>query len=92
MSKSALQNRIECLIDVLPRYPTKQLEIDAWKRRVLILESDNETGFNPKEREELRELYSQAVVHEFQGAGHMSLYTQPDEFVGVVRSFLTQYI
>jgi len=91
LNKAAFDSRIDSILDVLPRYPTKLLDIDAWRRRVLILESDNDIAFTPVERNALRELYPQAVSHVFLEAGHLSPYTQPDEFAAVVRSFLGQY-
>lgn len=91
-SKKGFESRLEAVVDVLPKYPTKKLDIDTWKRRVLIIESDNDPIFTAPEREALRLLYSQAVSHVIPGAGHLSLYTRPEEFVAVVHSFLTQYI
>jgi len=91
LPKTGFEDRIDCILDALPRYPTKRLDIDAWRRRVLILDSDNDPAFTLSERNALRELYPQAVAHELLGAGHFSPYTQPEEFTAVVRSFLNQY-
>jgi pimeloyl-ACP methyl ester carboxylesterase len=91
LGKSAFENRLDFILDTLPRYPTKRLDIDAWRRRVLILESDREVAFTLPERDALRELYPQAQTHILPAASHFSPYCQLDEFVAVTKSFLAQY-
>jgi len=90
LTPEGLTNRINCMLGVLDYYPTKRIDLDCWNRRVLILESENETGFTQGEREALRRLYSNSSVHVFRDAGHMSLYTHPQEFAAIVHTFLCQ--
>ena len=87
-SQVALSDRIGCYVDAIEHYPVKSLDLDNWNRRVLIIESDQETGFIPDEKAALRQLYLDANVHVIRGAGHLSPYTHPKEFIAAVRYFL----
>jgi esterase len=88
LSSTALANRASCMVDAIERYPMKRIDLDTWKRRVLILESDNDTAFTPDECTNLRGLYADAQVHVFRGAGHFCHYTRPLEVAAVVTEFL----
>jgi len=85
-----LSSRLRCMKDMLGRYPGGQADLRGWNGPVLILESDNETGFTKNERFALRRLYPNAEVHLFHGAGHLSAITRPQEFEEVVRRFLNR--
>jgi esterase len=92
LSSTTFANRVDAMLGVLDRYPTKRIDLDGWNRWVLILESDNDHAFTPAERDSLRALYPNAENHIFEGAGHFSPYTRPDEFAAVASSFLCQYL
>jgi len=83
-----LSNRVKCMRDMIGHFPAVPADLKGWNGPVLILESDNETGFTKSERLALRRLYANAEVHVFHGAGHLSAITQPREFEEVVRRFL----
>jgi pimeloyl-ACP methyl ester carboxylesterase len=59
-----------------------------WNGRVLILESDQETGFTARERHDFRLLYPGASVHVFAHAGHLSFITHTQEFITIAGDFL----
>ncbi len=83
-------NRLRCLRDAMDRFPATPSDLRGWNGPVLLLESDNETGFTKRERLALRRLYPNAEVHVFQGAGHLSFITHPQEFEAAVRRFLSR--
>jgi pimeloyl-ACP methyl ester carboxylesterase len=85
-----LSNRARCMRDAMDRFPSAPADLRGWNGPVLILESDDETGFTKRERLALRRLYPNAEVHVFQGAGHLSFITQPAEFEAAVRRFLSR--
>jgi pimeloyl-ACP methyl ester carboxylesterase len=88
MSRGDLQNRSACMRDVIRGFPQRPADLGGWKGRVLILESDDETGFTKREKAALRRLYSNASVHVFHGAGHLSPLTRPSEFADAVSKFV----
>ena len=83
-----LRNQVLCMLDFLRQAATAPAKAGGWTGRVLILESDQETGFTPKERKNFRLLYPGATVHVFRQAGHLSWATHTGEFVGTVADFL----
>ena len=60
----------------------------SWGGRVLLLESEDDTGFEPEEQAALRSLHPRAAVHVFPGAGHLSWLEQPDAFAAEVSTLL----
>ena len=85
-----MSNRLQCLRDAMAGFPASAADLHGWNGPVLLLESDNETGFTKRERMALRRLYPNAQVHVFRGAGHLSFITQPAEFEAAVRRFLSR--
>lgn len=61
-----------------------------WPGNLLIIESDNDPAFSPQVREALKALYPQAQIHTFHNAGHTPGYTNPEEYISVVRKFLNE--
>ncbi len=83
-----LRNQVLCMLDFLKDARAARAPAGGWNGRVLILESDHETGFTPRERRSFRMLYPNAAVHVFSNAGHLSFITHTGEFVGTVGDFL----
>ena len=73
-----------CMRDIIRGCPRRPTDLGTWKGPVLILESDNETGFTAREKAALRRLYLHASVHIFRDAGHLSLIARPSEFAETV--------
>jgi pimeloyl-ACP methyl ester carboxylesterase len=84
VGKEGIVNRGLCIEDAIFHWSGAR----PYQGPVLIFESDNETGFTPEERLELRSSYPQAVVHTFCGAGHLSSITRTNEFVDEVFRFV----
>jgi len=84
----ALGNQLRCMRDFVRRGRLMPAKAGGWTGRVLILESDEETGFTARERRDFRALYPGATVHVFPHAGHLSWATHTGEFVGAVTDFL----
>ncbi|MDY6960233.1 MAG: hypothetical protein SVK08_13865, partial [Halobacteriota archaeon] len=63
-------------------------DLDDWPGKILIMESDDDPGFKEPVREALKTLYPQAEVHTFHNAGHTPGYTDPGEYISILRGFL----
>lgn len=85
VGREGILNRAACIEDTAAHWSGTQRRYEG---PVLILESDNETGFTPDERAALRRSYPQAAVHTLHGAGHLSSITRTDEFVAEVMRFV----
>jgi pimeloyl-ACP methyl ester carboxylesterase len=83
-----LRSQLLCMLDFLKNASVTPADHEGWNGRVLILESDRETGFTRRERHDFRRLYPNASVHVFAQAGHLSFITHTHEFVGAVEDFL----
>jgi pimeloyl-ACP methyl ester carboxylesterase len=62
-------------------------DLKSWSGRVLIAESDSDI-IGPSRRKLLRETYPSAGVHTFHDAGHAPMFTQADEYLKVIKTFL----
>jgi len=84
----AMRNQMRCMRDV-SRQPGPR-PAAGWKGRVMLIESELETGFTLGERQALRRTYPGASVHVIAGAGHLSYISHTGDFVGTVRGFLDE--
>lgn len=71
------------------RYHFSPEDLKDWPGRILIAESDTDV-IGPKRREALRRTYPQAEVHTFHNAGHGPMFTRFDEYLAMVRGFLSK--
>ncbi len=78
-------NRGRCIADSIAAAGTS-----AYAGPVLIIESDNETGFAPAERIAFKRSYPHASLCTFHGAGHLSSITRCAEFVATVWDFMAR--
>jgi len=89
-NSKGLRSQSRCMIDFIRNGWDKPVPMTGWSGRVLIIESSEETGFTPRERQVFRTLYPGATVHIIQGAGHGSFMTHTQEFVGTAAGFLAE--
>lgn len=87
MTRNDLTAQQKCGLDFNNYVFTKEDLID-WPGRILILESDDDTAIKYVAREKLKALYPQAQVHTFHKAGHTPGYTNPKEYISVIKNFL----
>jgi pimeloyl-ACP methyl ester carboxylesterase len=89
MTKDFFVSRGRVLTDSFARPPFTPGDLDAWRGRVFILESENDRVVEPDERERLKHQYPAARVHTFRGAGHLGggLF-RVEETVALVEDFL----
>ena len=80
----------ECTHDFIRNYVFSKDDLVDWPGRILILESDDDPAFKVDVREELKALYPAAQVHTFYKAGHTPGYTNPEEYISVVKDFWTK--
>jgi pimeloyl-ACP methyl ester carboxylesterase len=84
----ALGDQFRLLGDLLRQPPFGREELARWKGKVLLLESEEDSAFEPEEQMALRALHPQATVHVFGGANHLSWVEQPDAFAGEIRALI----
>lgn len=56
--------------------------------QVLILQAQDDRGFQPDEQAALQETYPEALVHEFESGGHWVMLTRREEYEAVLDGFL----
>jgi pimeloyl-ACP methyl ester carboxylesterase len=83
-----IRNQLSCMAGLLKDRNLTRTSPGEWNGRVLILESDQETGFTARERHDFRLLYPGASVHVFAHAGHLSFITHTQEFITIAGDFL----
>ncbi len=88
LSKDFLLNQLQILMDFAMAYRFGPADLADWAGRVLILESDDDSGFDAAERQALRALYPGAQVHTFPQGGHLAGALQRDAYDAVVETFL----
>ena len=88
VGSEGIVNRGACIDDAIEHWSSAAKPMKRWNGPILILESDNETGFTAAEREAFRDFYAHATVHTFHGAGHLSNLTRPEEFNAAVLDFI----
>jgi aminoacrylate hydrolase len=63
-------------------------DLADWGGRVLILDADDDTLMPARTRRALRSLYPQAQAHSFSGTGHAAAILRPEQYAGVISTFL----
>jgi len=63
-------------------------DLESWKGKVLIAESDTDI-VSPRRRQALRATYPQAKVHTFHNGGHATMFLRFDEYLAMVKEFLS---
>lgn len=87
-TKEDVLSQYKCTIDFNTNYSFLKDDLDDWPGKILIMESDDDPGFKEPVREALKALYPQAEVHTFHNAGHTPGYTDPGEYISILRGFL----
>ncbi|MGD0547636.1 MAG: alpha/beta hydrolase, partial [Terracidiphilus sp.] len=63
-------------------------DLEGWTGKVLIAESDTDV-IGPRRREALRQTYPNAEVHTFHNGGHATMFLRFDEYLAMVKRFLS---
>jgi pimeloyl-ACP methyl ester carboxylesterase len=80
---------LNCSVDYHKNYSFVPGDLNDWPGRMLLLESDNDQYFSLPQREALKAIYPQALVHTFHNGGHTPSIAQREEYHTVLRNFLT---
>lgn len=80
------QNR--CLLELMRQPQFTQGDLQDWKGRILIIESNDDPAVSARDRELLKSTYPRARTHTFQDAGHASSILKRQEVLSVVRDFV----
>jgi pimeloyl-ACP methyl ester carboxylesterase len=84
----AITNNYQCMIDFSYNHTITVKTVSNWDGDVLIIESEDETGFTLSERKNLRNLYPHASIVVLEDAGHFSFITQTRKFNEAITKFM----
>lgn len=88
LTKQFIVNQFRCLIDFIDNYQLRTEDLQTWDGRVLIMEAEDDRGWNASERSALKSIYPSAKVHTFSKGGHMVNMTRRDEYDAILKEFL----
>jgi len=88
VGKAELLSLFSYTHDYLSSYSFSPGDLEGWRGRILILESDKDSGVPKSQQRRMHELYPSALVHTFVGGGHTPSLNCPDEFHRVISEFL----
>ena len=86
--KQLIVNQFRCLIDFIDNYQFQTEDLQNWGGRVLIMEAEDDRGWNASERSALKRLYPTAQVHTFSKGGHLVNMTRRDQYDAILNEFL----
>jgi pimeloyl-ACP methyl ester carboxylesterase len=89
-SHESIARQNQCLLDYMLNYEFKPGELDWMADRVLVIASDDDKAIPPELSAALRDLYPGARLHVFHNAGHVPLITKREEYVALIREFLSK--
>ena len=88
LDRDLLMARYAASVDLFRNYRWGPDDLMSWDGHVLIIESDDDKVANARARAALRDLYPDATVHVFEGAGHGAYVANPLGYTEIVRRFL----
>lgn len=88
VTREEIINQYKASYDFMKNYKFSRGDLSNWPGKILIMESSDDV-IKKKAREELKSLYPKAYVHTFNQAGHTPGYTEPTEYVKVLKKFLS---
>lgn len=90
LTLSEFANRLKIMID-MDRHVRLIGPPASWQGPTLLIETADDPLFSHHERRSLRGRYPHAEVHTFYNQGHTTALTRFEEYIGVMRRFLTRY-
>lgn len=88
LTKQLTVNQCRCMVDFIDNYQLRTEDLQTWSGRVLILEAEDDHGWNASERSALKSLYPSAQVHTFSKGGHLAGMTKRGEYDAILNEFL----
>lgn len=82
----------KCLLELAHKPQFTRSDLEGWRGKVLIIDSDDDPAIPPRDRALLRSTYPNAEVHTFRDAGHASSILKREEVFSIVRSFLDKTV
>jgi pimeloyl-ACP methyl ester carboxylesterase len=79
-----------CLLDLARQPQFTPEDLKGWQGKILIIDSDDDPAISTKDRDLLRNTYSQAQVHTFHGVGHASSILKREDIFSIIRNFLSE--
>jgi pimeloyl-ACP methyl ester carboxylesterase len=86
--KEVFIHQNKCLLDLAHQPQFTHNDLNEWRGKILIIESDDDPAIPAGARTLLRSTYPRAEVHTFEDAGHASSILRREEVVSIIRTFL----
>jgi pimeloyl-ACP methyl ester carboxylesterase len=86
--KKVVIHQNECLLDLVQQARFISSDLQGWRGKILIIDSNDDPAIPANDRKLLRNTYPQAQVHTFQDAGHASSILKREEVLSIIRIFL----
>lgn len=87
LNKADISSMTAAILDYMQREFTES-DLLNWQGDLLLITSDDDTSFGENSANHLIDLYPQAQVQTFKGAGHSPASTRRDDFFNLVQEFL----
>jgi len=86
MRKKQFIGRKDVVLDYYkPKFSSTHTSIPT-----MIIDSDNDPLIKPELQQSLKDLYPHATVFTFKGTGHFTYLNRPEEYVEVLKGFLSE--
>ncbi|HLY18978.1 MAG TPA: alpha/beta hydrolase [Bryobacteraceae bacterium] len=87
LTKADVLQNLAIQLEYHQRYRFAPGDLAGWPGMIFVIESDNDI-FNAERRKALRDIYPQAPVYTFHGAGHAPAFSRASEYLDVLGRFL----
>lgn len=88
LSSAAVRRSNEWMLEGIRSFPFAPADLESARRRIMIVESDNDPVLRSPARTALRAMYPSALVKTFHGTGHVTALAEPQAFAAAVADFL----
>lgn len=87
-SKESIISSSQSMLDFAYNYKFEYGFLNNWHGKILILEADDDTSFSDRQKELLKLLYKNAVVHSEHGFGHLTTFVKRDLYIKLIDEFV----
>lgn len=87
-TKEEVLGLYRCALDFAKNKFTPE-DVADWPGKVLIIETENDAGYNEEAQKDLQDLYPGAHVINLDQAGHIPVFNKPDQMITIIKKFLS---
>jgi pimeloyl-ACP methyl ester carboxylesterase len=89
VTREDMISQMQYTLDYISNYRFSPGDLTDWPGKMLILESDDDLAFQKTVRESLKPLYPLAQIYTLHNAGHTPGYRGVQEYIFIIKKFLT---